>query len=335
MILEHVDCARGEGARLAEAAAAIGLDPRTLERWRAQVEEGDRRAGPRTEPGNKLSDAERREVLETANSPEFRDMSPNTIVPILAERDCYVASERTFYRVLGQQGQLQHRSECRPPTKRSKPPELKATGPGQVWSWDITYLPSPVRGMFWYLYMALDVWTRRVVAATVYTEENAENAAEFLAEACRVEGIERGSLSIHMDNGSPMKGSTLRSTLDRLNVRSTFSRPRVSNDNPYSESLFCTVKSRPSYPPSYFDSCEGAQRWVDDFVEWYNHHHRHSSVRYVTPQERHDGQEKATLARRNRTYARAQARRPERWSGRTRNWTPVTEVKLNSDTQVA
>ena len=335
MILEHIDEAIATGARQEEAARLLELDPRTVQRWRARQGGDDRRAGPKTAPANKLSDVERARVLETANSPEFRDVSPNQIVPVLAERGEYVGSESTFYRVLHADDLANHRERSRPPTRRHKPDEFVATGPNQVWSWDITYLRSPIRGMFFYLYLVVDLWSRKIVASAVHAEESSEHAAELLEQAHKRQGVAPGSLVVHMDNGSPMKGATLRATLDRLGVTSSYSRPSVSNDNPYSESLFRTLKYRPEYPSEAFASIEAAERWVADFVSWYNTQHRHSAIRFVTPEQRHSGRDVAILARRRETYEEARARHPERWTGEARNWNPVVEVMLNPDTHAA
>jgi hypothetical protein len=204
-----------------------------------------------------------------------------------------------------------------------------ATGPRQVWSWDITYLRSPVKGIFWLLYMVVDVWSRKVVAARVHANESDELASVLIEEACRREGVARGQLVIHSDNGPAMKGKTVLAMMQDLGVVPSFSRPRVSDDNPFSEALFRTMKYRPGYPDQPFPSLEAAQAWVDDFVRWYNHDHQHSGIRFVTPAQRHDGHEHAILANRARVYAVARARTPDRWAGSTRNWSPVPVVRLN------
>ena len=335
MILEHVDEAIATGARQSEASKIVGLDQRTVQRWHAQGGGEDRRRGPKRTPGNKLSSDERQEVLEKVNSPEFRDQSPKEIVPTLASRGEYFASESTMYRVLRQEDQLKHREKSRPPTKRHKPDELVATGPNAVYSWDITYLKSPVRGLFFYLYMVMDVWSRKIVAWEVHAEESSENASRLLAQAYRDEGVAPGDLAVHMDNGSPMKGATLLATLQRLGVTPSYSRPSVSNDNPYSESLFRTLKYRPAYPSGAFESIERAREWVAVFVCWYNTVHLHSGIRFVTPEDRHSGRDVEILRRRKRVYEQARARHPERWSGNTRNWNQIKEVVLNPDNQRA
>ena len=234
------------GARQEAAAGILGLKARTLQRWRQQNEEGgeDRRRGPLTEPANKLTPAERKTVLKTANSPEYRDLSPAQIVPQLADEGTYVASESTYYRLLGAARQMAHRLRAQPATSK-KPREQVATGPNQVWSWDITYLPGPVRGTFFFLYLFIDVWSRKIVGAHVYAEENAERASQLFVQSCIRLGIDPGGLVLHSDNGGPMKGSTMLATLQWLGVVTSFILPNVSDDNPYSEPLFRTHKYAP------------------------------------------------------------------------------------------
>ena len=335
-ILSLVEEAVGAGARQEAAAGILGLKARTLQRWRQQSVEGgeDRRQGPLTEPANKLSPAERQVVLETANSSEFRDSSPAQIVPQLADEGRYVASESTFYRLLRAAAQMAHRQRAKPATSK-KPQEQVATEPNQVWCWDITYLPGPVRGTFFFLYLFLDVWSRKIVGTRVYGEENAERASELFGQSCIRHGIEPDGLVLHSDNGGPMKGSTMLATLQWLGVVPSFSRPHVSDDNPYAEAIFRTLKYAPEYPNRPFFSLEEARRWVEEFVLWYNTQHLHSAIRFVTPDQRHFGQEEAILANRQGVYEEARSRNPERWSGSVRDWTPVGEVRLNPQRQLA
>ena len=329
MILELLDSATAAGARLEAACARLGISARTIQRWRKPATAEDRRCGPRTSPANRLSHPERERVLATVNSEEFRDLSPNQIVPMLADRGLYVASESTFYRILREERLLTHRGKARAPKKREKP-QLRATRPNQVWSWDITYLKSPVRGQFLYLYMVVDVFSRRIVGWDVHEQEASELAAKLLQKAFEEAGRPSG-LRTHSDNGAPMKGSTLLATLQALGVVPSFSRPSVSNDNPFSEALFRTLKYRPTFPDAAFASLEAARSWVGAFVRWYNSEHRHSGIRFVTPDERHFGREQAILRRRHATYERARKRRPDRWTGPTRNWTPAGAVRLNPE----
>ena len=312
---------------MSAACRILGVSVRTIQRWRLQDGGEDGRQGPRTEPGNKLSEAERQEVLDVATSPEFRDESPKQIVPTLADRCLYLASEATFYRILREAKLMAHREPSRPPSP--KPRELVATGPNQVYTWDITYLRSSVRGEFYYLSMFVDLYSRKIVGWRVDEEESMDHAAELIRRICWKEGIEPGTVTLHSDNGGPMKGSTMLATLEKLGVVASFSRPRVSDDNPYSEALFRTLKYRPDYPHGPFEDIEAARAWVEAFVEWYNHRHLHSSIQFVTPADRHAGRDGEILAGRKAVYEAARAKNPERWSGSTRDWTPVTEVVLN------
>jgi transposase InsO family protein len=328
MIRELVEEAVAAGARRWRACEVLGLTVRTLERWGDVDDDG--RHGPNTAPANKLSDTERKKLIAIATSPEFRDHSPSQIVPRLADRGEYVASESTFYRVLRDEDMQHHRGRSRPPV--SRPHEHVADGPWQLGSWDITYLRSVVRGQFFYLYLVEDVWSRVILGWDVHDRECNELAAA-LVERIRREnpGVDLRGWVLHSDNGGPMKGATMLATLQRLGVVPSFSRPSVSDDNPYVESLFRTLKYCPEYPSSGFASVERARQWVARFVTWYNHEHQHSGIGFVTPAARHVGDDVAILAARRDTYARARARHPERWSRHTREWTRPAAVTLNPE----
>lgn len=329
-ILDLLNEAVSLGARLKPAAQLLGLATRTVQRWRRLDGGDDRRSGPQATPANKLTPAERQQVLTVANSPKYWDLSPKQIVPRLADDGRYVASESTFYRILREENQLAHRERCRPATHR-RPREKVATGPCQVWSWDITYLKSQVRGQFYYLYMTIDVWSRKIVAASAYEKECGQNSALMLVESCHQHKVDPEGLVLHSDNGSPMKASTMLSTLQRLGVVPSFSRPGVSDDNPFSESLFRTMKYRPEYPSGPFASLSAAQNWVDTFVQWYNTEHLHSQIRFVTPDDRHYGREEKILEKRREVYTEARQKSPDRWSGKTRNWQTIAIVRLNPE----
>jgi len=329
MILGLLQEAVDNGARFVPACEVIGLDPRTVQRWKAKGVGDDCRFGPRTKPRNALSEAERVNILRIANTPEFRDKSPKQIVPLLADRGQFVASESTFYRVLKEANQLNHRSPAKAPTKRHRPSAYTATGPNQVWSWDITYLRASVKGTFYYLYMVLDVWSRMIVGHVVHREEDSGLAAILLEKSCLEQKVFTGDLVLHSDNGSPMKGATMLAKLQDLGVATSFSRPSVSNDNPFSESAFRTAKYRPEFPSRPFESLEEARAWADSFVRWYNTEHLHSSIRFVTPEDRHEGRDIALLEGRKEVYARARRRNPERWSGSPRDWSRCEAVTLN------
>ena len=325
-----IDEATASGARLQPAAQVLALTSRTVQRWRGQDVSVDRRSGPLSRPANKLTAKERKQVLAIANAPKYRDLPPKQIVPRLADEGIYVASESTFYRILREEHQLAHRERCRSATHK-RPLEKEATGPCQVWSWDITYLKSTVAGRFFYLYMVMDVWSRKIIAATVFSKECGQNSALMLVEAYHHHGVDPDGLVLHSDNGGPMKGSTMLATLQRLGVVPSFSRPGVSNDNPFSESLFRTMKYRPGYPSQAFTSEQDAQRWVDGFVRWYNTEHLHSEIRFVTPDDRHYGRETDILERRELVYTQARLSNPNRWTRSIRNWKPVAIVRLNPE----
>jgi len=331
MILCCLDEAVESDARLSRACATIGLSSRTIQRWKHHEDGGeDLRLGPKTNPGNSLSEEERAEVLRIATSPEYRDLSPNQIVPILADQDIYIASESTFYRILKEAKLDAHRSASKPP-QRKKPREHVAKAPNTVWSWDISYLKGPVKGTFFYLYLVVDIFSRKIVGHCVRETESSEYAALLVDEACQREGIRKDTLILHQDNGSPMKGATLKATLEKLGVIPSYSRPHVSDDNPFSESLFRTAKYRPEYPTKAFPSLEAAEDWVMGFVKWYNTEHRHSAIRFVTPEQRHEGLDGEILNNRRRVYEEAREKHPERWSGEIRDWDRIEEVYLNPE----
>lgn len=330
MIIELIAEARAAGARLGPCCEVVELDLRTVQRWLKKGPDGgeDGRHGPRTPPANKLSEPERRRVLETVNAPQFADLSPHQIVPKLADMGIYVASESTMYRLLREQKLNAHRGRARAPTRR-RPDEHVATGPNQVWCWDITYLYSPIAGQFYYLYLFLDVWSRKIVGWDVLEKESNEAAAKLFRAICKQNNVDPNGLVLHSDNGGPMKGATMLATLQKLGVVTSFSRPQVSDDNPYAEALFRTAKYRPNYPDGPFASLEAARAWVEQFVSWYNNEHQHSGIRFVTPAQRHAGLDAEILAHRDAVYELAKEHHPERWTGNTRNWEPVQAVRLN------
>lgn len=322
------------GARQSRACMVVGLSLRTVQRWMLAGVVEDGRSSRIQQPRNALTVAERERILTIANSAEFGQLPPSQIVPCLADRGIYVGSESTFYRVLRQANLIRHRLAVRPAQERSKPRAVCATAPNQLYSWDITYLPSGIKGIYFYLYMFIDIYSRKVVGWQVYRDENSDLAAEVMRDICSREKIQANQVILHSDNGSPMKGATMLATLQMLGVMPSFSRPAVSNDNPYSESLFKTLKYRPDYPAKAFDDIAHARGWVTRFVRWYNNEHRHSTIRFVTPAQRHAGLDDALLTTRTAVYAAARAANPIRWTGALRNWSPVREVHLNPDATI-
>jgi transposase InsO family protein len=326
--------AEAGGAGLRSACAIVGISQRTIERWRTRPDGDDRRCGPRHEAANALSAAERARVLAVMTAPEHAGLSPKQLVPRLADEGHYLASESTMYRLQRRFGlRASRRAERRTHASRATTVH-RAEGPCQVWSWDITWLPTVVRGRYLYLYLVMDVWSRRIVGWDVCDRETPDLAAGLIQRICVEGGINTKGLILHSDNGKPMCGATMIATLQWLGVVPSFSRPHVSDDNPYSEALFRTLKHTPAYPSLPFASIEQARSWVARFVDWYNSAHRHSGIRYVTPDQRHFGREGAVLAQRQAVYTRARTKRPERWSGGTRNWTPVGTVTLNPESLV-
>jgi putative transposase len=330
MIGALIEAAVDAGARRGAACQLLGLSVRTVERWRAAPGAADARHGPHHQPANALTPVERRTILATVTSAAYRDLSPHQIVPLLADAGRYLASESTMYRILRAEALLQYRGRAKAPERR--PPRTHvATGPNQLWTWDITYLQTPVRGVFDYLYLLLDVWSRKIVGWAVHDVESAEHAAALFRATCHMQQVDPRGIVLHADNGGPMKGATMVATLERLGVLASYSRPSVSNDNAYSESLFRTLKYCSAYPTQPFADRAVARAWVEAFVRWYNTQHLHSAIRFVTPDDRHAGRDIALLLARRAVYLHARGRTPERWSGAVRNWDPINAVRLNPD----
>jgi putative transposase len=316
------------GARRSECCKILNFSVRTLQRWEKYPELGDQRHGPKAVPLKQLSVEERLHVIEISNSLEFRNLPPSQIVPKLADQGVYLASESSFYRILKKAELSKYRMNSRPRT-HLKPLPVMASAPNKIWSWDITYLKSPIRGQYFFLYMIMDVFSRMIVGAEVYLVESAEYASALINDSTRVHGVQQNQLTLHSDNGGPMKGATMLATLQKLGVVPSFSRPKVSDDNPFSESLFKTLKYRPSYPDGAFASITEARAWVDRFVYWYNFEHQHSEISFVTPASKHKGLDVEILKNRIEIYEQAKQRNPLRWSKNTRNWNQITEVHLN------
>ena len=314
------------GARKQKACEALNLNIRTVERWEDNPE--DRRRGPNSKPSNALTTEERAKILEVANSEEYANLPPSQIVPKLADKGEYYGSESSFYRILKDCKLLAHRSKASPRTNK-RPDELITSRPNQVWSWDITYLKAAVKGTYYYLYLPMDIFSRMIVHWEVHESENAELASGMIEMACKKNAISKRQVILHSDNGGPMKGATMLATLQRLGIAPSFNRPKVSNDNPYSESLFKTLKYCPSFPERGFASIEDARKWVEKFVDWYNNQHLHSGINFVTPASKHCGADEEILRNRHNVYQRAKAMNENRWSGETRNWGKVEVVELN------
>ena len=315
------------GARKHLAAELLGLPLRTVQRWETHGI-NDHRKGSRAVPGNKMSEKEREQIMDVLTSLEFGDFNPHQIVPKLADQGIYLGSEATMYRILREQKMNKHRLSSQAGT-RKRPEAYIATGPNQVWSWDITYLPTRVKGCFFYLYMIMDVYSRKAVGYQVYDCESGELAAALITDTCNQEKVQEDQLVLHSDNGGPMKAFTMLAKLESLGVKPSFSRPRISNDNPYSESLFRTMKYRPEYPEHPFEDLKSSREWTEKFSQWYNNEHLHSSICFVTPTDRHEQKDIEILEKRHQIYQEAKGCHPERWAGATRNWEHIGEVALN------
>ncbi|MEA2787750.1 MAG: putative transposase [Acetobacteraceae bacterium] len=335
-LIRDIAHARTEGARLASACALAGIDARTLQRWKASdgLRQGDRRPdADRPIPSHALTEAERARIIEVANESRFADTPPARIVPALADEGIYLASESSFHRVLHAQGQMNRRGRARPP-RTSRPPTTHiAAHPGEVWCWDVTFLPAQIQGRWFYLYLILDLYSRKVVGFEVHDTDSAEHAAHLARRTALAEGVHAMPARpvLHGDNGATLKATTVLAMLYWLGIKPSYSRPRVSDDNAFAEALFRTVKYRPEFPPKGFADLNAARQWTVRFVQWYNHEHRHSGIRYVTPAQRHAGQDRLLLNARHAVYQSARERNPRRWSRQTRNWTPVTAVTLNPE----
>ena len=321
------------GARKNEACKVVGLSIRTLQRWHVggDIGEDKRPTATRSVPPNKLSEQERQAVIDVCNKAEFASLPPSQIVPILADRGEYIASESSFYRILKAENILHHRGKARPRNSHPKPTSFTARKANEVWSWDISYMPTTVIGQHYYLYMIEDIYSRKIVGWEVHERESGELAADLLERSVWSEKCRKQDLVLHSDNGAPMKSLTMRAKMYDLGVITSRSRPRVSNDNPYSESLFRTVKYHPRWPSEGFESLEKARNWVKRFTDWYNNEHRHSRIRFVTPTQRHEGLDTELLAKRKALYQRKRDEHPERWSKSERNWQPVGSVELNPE----
>ena len=326
--MQLVDEARTDGARLKSAWADLGIGTNPYRRWKAGGKDG-RPGAPKQTPSHALTAMEKAMILAVCHQSDYASLPPSQVVPLLMDdHGWYIASESSFYRVLSEHNE-NHRRGARHSGRVGPPRRHEATRPNQVWCWDVTYLKSTVRGRFFYLYFMLDVYSRKIVGAEVFDAENAANSEVVLRKALLREGCVNNPPVVHSDNGSAMKGGTLPATFEKLGVKPSYSRPRVSNDNAYIESLFGTVKQRPEYPPEGFESLQLARDWANSFIRWYNKEHRHSAIRYVTPADRHDKKDADILASRKMTLLKARNKNPGRWSAGIRNCDPVGAVWLN------
>ncbi len=335
-LAQDITDARDAGARLKQVCDVAGIDARTLQRWNAHdgLTKGDGRpAAVHPKPSHALSVDERAKLLSVANEARFCAVPPARIVPMLADEGVYLASESTLARVLRSHGQTAHRGRAKAPRAKRPPTTHIASGVSQVWCWDMTYLPATVIGRWFHLYLILDLYSRKIVGWEVHANDSSDHAVHLVRRTALSEGIAAlpDKPVLHGDNGSTLKATTVLAMLEWLGVKPSYSRPRVSDDNAYAESLFRTAKYRPEFPVKGFATLDAARQWGAAFVHWYNVEHKHSGIRYVSPQQRHAGEDHAILAARHALYTTAKERHPARWSGNTRNWQPIGAVTLNPE----
>src|SRR6516225_1052785 len=336
ILVRDIEQACADGARLAPACALAGIDVRTLRRWKVGdgLLQGDRRPdADRPIPSHALSEAERVRIIEIANEPRFAETPPARIVPALADEGVYLASESSFHRVLRAHGQMNRRGRAQPP-RTSRPPTTHiAIRPGDVWCWDLTFLPTQIQGCWFYFYLILDLYSRKIVGFEVHDTDSAEHAAHLARRTALAEGVHAKPVRpvLHGDNGATLKATTVLAMLYWLGIEPSYSRPRVSDDNAFAAALFRTAKYRPEFPLKGFTELDAARQWAVRFVRWYNHEHRHSGIRYVTPSRRHAGQDRGLLARRHELYQLARQSNPRRWTRQARNWASAGAVTLNPE----
>ena len=313
------------GASLEGSCKTAEISMRTYQRWKSGNTKDKRKGAEKHIPG-KITEKEKQEIIDLCCSNEYKDSNPYDIYISLLDKKKYLASISTIYRVLKSSELLFHRSNKRQSKRKSSPGELIAVGPNQVWSWDITWLKSRVKGIFFFAYMIIDIWDKSIIGWDIHEQESEDHAKDLFERTLREEKYPQ--VSIHSDNGNPMKGISLLSLFYDLGIKNSFSRPRVSNDNPFIESFFGTMKTSVKYPGK-FDSIHDARIWMADFVYWYNNHHRHSGNQYFTPSQMRDGSFIDLAESRNRTIFEAYKTKPERWSRKPRQWITSQTVVLN------
>lgn len=289
----------------------VGVSRSSMNRWRIH--------GPHQRPKraahNAMSLSEKREILDLLHSDEFVEDTPYQVVSKLLDRGKWLCSVSSMYRVLSDAKELKDRRDQRRHPKYHKP-VLSATGPNQLWSWDITRLPGETKGKYYFLYVMIDVFSRYVVGWMITHEENSDRAQHFIRESIRQQGIEEtNQLTIHSDRGSPMTATNTVELLAALGLAQSFTRPRVSDDNPFSESQFKTLKYHRYFKP-WYECVEDAVTTLREFFEWYNREHRHINLGLMTPQMVHEGKIDEVIAVRSQALKEAYERHPERFSKR-------------------
>lgn len=296
------------------ACAAVGISRTHFYRNRKPKPQPP--ATPARRPGRarSLTPAQQEQIVLELNSERFLDCAPRQVWATLLDEGIYLCSWRSMYRLLKQHDQVRERRNVRRHPKYIRP-ELAASGPNQVWTWDITYLKGEVRGHFYYLYVVIDLYSRLVIGWMVADRECAELARRLLEQSYKKHGVQPGQLTIHADRGAPMKSKSVHQLLSDLDVRASHSRPRVSNDNPFSEAGFKTMKYSPDFP-ARFASLAEAEAFCRNYFAWYNQEHYHTGIALLTPAQVHYGEAQGVLARRQATLDQAFAAHPERFGQR-------------------
>ncbi len=296
---------------LKPACDALGVSRATMYRSRRTETDPPAEDSPRPKPPRSLSESERQEVLDALRCERFVDMSPAAVYATLLDEERYLCSISTMYRILRSSDEVrERRNQLRHPQYAK--PELLATAPNELWSWDITKLRGPEKWSYFYLYVIMDVYSRYVVGWMVAQRESSSLATRLITESCEKQSIDKDQLTLHADRGPSMKSKLVAQLLADMGVTKSHSRPHVSDDNPYSESQFKTLKYRPEFPKR-FGSQEDALSFCRAFFDWYNNSHRHSGIGLMTPSAVHHGfADEITEARRRVLEAAAQAH-PERF----------------------
>jgi len=329
--IKLIDEAKVQGASLSAACKELNIHPRTYNRWKVSLDD-KRPTAIRPTPKSKITKEEKKEIIKVANTPKYKDLPPSQIVPMLADEGIYIASESTFYRVLKEEKMNTKRISTRNINAKVITTHT-ANKPNRLWSWDITWLPGPVKGHYFKLYLILDIFSRYIVGWEIWNEELSLHAQTLIKKAAFKHKLINEPLVLHSDNGSPMKAQNFQVLLEKLEITKSYSRPRVSNDNAYSESLFRTLKYSKDFPFKGFKTIKDARSWIFDFVKFYNTNSRHSGVKFVTPYERHYGYDSEILEKRKNVYNKAKLRNPSRWSSNIRDWNRIETVSLNPTTK--
>lgn len=325
MAVTLINEAQRSGARLWKACEVLEISISTFRRWSAG-HLTDRRKGALKQIPRKFTLEEEQAIVDICCSKNYKDDNPYKIHASLLDEGTYIGSISSFYRVLRRKGLLSHRGNTRPGQIRSKPSEKIATGKNQVWCWDITWLASDIRGIYYYAYTIIDIWDRSIVKWAIHDREDEALSVELFEHALRNNGYP--DVWVHSDNGNPMKGVTLLALFYGLGICNSYSRPRVSNDNPFIEAWFKTLKYDVSYPGK-FSSIEDARKWFAVFVDSYNTNHSHSGLNFITPQQVRSGQYESIVVNRNKVMMEAKSKNPQRWSSMVKQLPEKHVVVLN------